>query len=76
MKVFVWQLCEQYLNNTLGAFQIKMGLASMFYQHIGKRTSTFAMAICVGAIGCERGFDRFEYFESSLVLDYFIMQLC
>ena len=46
-----------------------MGLASMFYQHIGKRTSTFAMAICVGAIGFERGFDRFEYFESSLVLD-------
>ena len=53
-----------------------MGLASMFYQHIGKRTSTFAMAVCVGAIGFERGFDRFEYFESSLVLDNSIMQLC
>ena len=36
-----------------------MGLASMFYQHIGKRTSTFAMAVCVGAIGFERGFDSF-----------------
>ena len=53
-----------------------MGLASMFYQHIGKRTSTFAMAVCVGAIGFERGFDRFEYFEASLVLDNSIMQLC
>ena len=42
--------------------QIKMGLASMFYQHIGKRTSTFALAICVGAIGFERGFDRSEKF--------------
>ena len=42
--------------------QIKMGLASMFYQHIGKRTSTFALAICVGAIGFERGFDRSEMF--------------
>ena len=63
-------------NNNFIAFQIKMGLASMFYQHIGKRTSTFAMAICVGAIGFERGFDRFEYFESSLVLDNSIMQLC
>ena len=40
--------------------QIKMGLASMFYQHIGKRTSTFALAICVAAIGFERGFDRSE----------------
>ena len=47
-----------------------MGLASMFYQNIGKRTSTFAMAICVGAIGFERGFDRFEHFESSPVLDF------
>ena len=36
-----------------------MGLASMFYQHIGKRTSTFALAVCVGAIGFERGFDSF-----------------
>ena len=53
-----------------------MGLASMFYQHIGKRTSTFAMAICVGAIGFERGFDRFEYFKSSLVPDNSLMQLC
>ena len=42
--------------------QIKMGLASMFYQHIGKRTSTFALAVCVGAIGFERGFDRSERF--------------
>ena len=47
-----------------------MGLASMFYQHIGKRTSSFAMAVCVGAIGFERGFDRFEYFDNSLVLDF------
>ena len=47
--------------------QIKMGLASMFYQHIGKRTSTFALAICVGAIGFERGFDRSEKF----LLEYY-----
>ena len=43
-------------------FQIKMGLASMFYNTVGKRTSTFALAICVGAIGFERGFDRSERF--------------
>jgi ubiquinol-cytochrome c reductase subunit 9 len=36
-----------------------MGLASMFYNTVGKRTSTFALAICVGAIGFERGFDSF-----------------
>ena len=34
-----------------------MGVLSMFYQGIGKRTSTFAFAICVGALGFERGFD-------------------
>ena len=34
-----------------------MGLLSLFYQSIGKRTSTFALAICVGAVGFERGFD-------------------
>ena len=73
MTAFVNYLC---ITKRLIAFQIKMGLASMFYQHIGKRTSTFDMAICVGAIGFERGFDRFEYFESSLVLDNFNMQLC
>ena len=39
-----------------------MGLASMFYNTVGKRTSTFALAICVGAIGFERGFDRLDRF--------------
>ena len=39
-----------------------MGLASMFYNTVGKRTSTFALAICVGAIGFERGFDRSDRF--------------
>ena len=39
-----------------------MGLAAMFHQYIGKRTSTFALAICVGAIGFERGFDRLGMF--------------
>jgi len=34
-----------------------MGVLKMFYQGIGKRTSTFALAICVGAVGFERGFD-------------------
>jgi hypothetical protein len=35
-----------------------MGLASLFYKTIGKRTSTFALAICGGALLFERGFDR------------------
>ena len=34
-----------------------MGMLSAIYQGIGKRTSTFALAICVGAVGFERGFD-------------------
>jgi len=34
-----------------------MGLLSMFYNGIGKRTSTFTLAVCVGAVGFERGFD-------------------
>jgi len=36
-----------------------MGLLSSVYQGIFKRTSTFAFAVCVGAIGFERGFDAF-----------------
>ena len=51
-----------YLELAFRICRSKMGLASMFYQHIGKRTSTFALAICVGAIGFERGFDRSEKF--------------
>ena len=35
-----------------------MGLLAMAYQGIFKRTSTFVAAVCVGAIGFERGFDR------------------
>jgi len=36
-----------------------MGLLAMAYQGIFKRTSTFVAAVCVGAIGFERGFDSF-----------------
>nr|ALS05107.1 cytochrome b-c1 complex subunit 9 [Labidocera rotunda] len=34
-----------------------MGLASLVYQGITKRTSTLVFTICVGALLFERGFD-------------------
>ena len=34
-----------------------MGLLSTLYQGIFKKTSTFTLAVCVGAVGFERGFD-------------------
>jgi hypothetical protein len=42
-----------------------MGLASMFYQTIAKRTSTLALTLVGGALVFERGFDslcKFHFF--------------
>ena len=36
-----------------------MGAFSALYTGLFKRTSTFALAICIGAVGFERGFDSF-----------------
>jgi len=38
-------------------YKRKMGLLSTLYQGIFKKTSTFTLAVCVGAVGFERGFD-------------------
>jgi len=36
-----------------------MGALAGLYTGLFKRTSTFTLAICVGAVGFERGFDAF-----------------
>jgi hypothetical protein len=47
-----------------------MGLASMFYQTIAKRTSTLALTLVGGALVFERGFDslcKFPFFLAGLM---------
>jgi len=36
-----------------------MGALAGLYSGLFKRTSTFTLAICIGAVGFERGFDAF-----------------
>ena len=47
-----------------GGYIIKMGLASVFYQTVTKRTSTLVFAIVGSALVFERGFDSLGRWRS------------